>query len=82
MASGSTNHRMGPAEWCFLFALAFLWSGVFFLAKVALGDMRPFTVVVLRLGIGAIVLHIAVLAAGLRMPTTPRTWSHSSAWGR
>jgi hypothetical protein len=44
--------------------------------------MRPFTVVVLRLGIGAIVLHIAVLAAGLRMPTTPRNWSRSSAWGR
>src|SRR5271166_19143 len=68
------NHRMGPAEWGFLFALAFLWSGVFFLTKVALGEMRPFTVVVLRLGIGAVVLHIAVLASGSRMPTSLGTW--------
>jgi drug/metabolite transporter (DMT)-like permease len=68
------NHRMGPAEWGFLFALAFLWSGVFFLTKVALSEMRPFTVVVLRLGIGAVILHIAILASGLRMPTSLRTW--------
>jgi len=74
MAAGSTNHRMGPAEWGFLFALAFLWSGVFFLTKIALGEMRPFTVVFLRLGLGAIVLHVAVLASGLRMPTSLRTW--------
>ena len=65
---------MGPAEWGFLFVLAFLWSGVFFLTKVALGEMRPFTVVVLRLGIGAVVLHIAVLASGSRIPTLLRTW--------
>jgi drug/metabolite transporter (DMT)-like permease len=65
---------MGPAEWGFLLALAFLWSGVFFLTKVALGGMRPFTVVVLRLGIGAIVLHGAVLVGGTRMPTSLRTW--------
>ena len=65
---------MGPAEWGFLFALAFLWSGVFFLTKIALGEMRPFTVVVLRLAIGAVVLHIAVLAIGSRMPTSLRIW--------
>ena len=69
MAPTSTNHRMGPAEWSFLLALAFLWSGVFFLTKTALGEMRPFTVVCLRLGLGAIVLHVAVLASGSRMPT-------------
>ena len=63
---------MAPAEWSFLFALAFLWSGVFFLTRVALGEMRPFTVVALRLGIGAVVLHIAVLASGSRMPTSLR----------
>jgi drug/metabolite transporter (DMT)-like permease len=75
MAFQSTNHRMGPAEWGFLFALAVLWSWVFFLTKVALGDMRPFTVVVLRLGIGAIILHGVVLVSGARMPASPRTWA-------
>ena len=41
------NHRMGITEWGFLLALAVLWSWVFFLTKLALGDMQPFTVVVL-----------------------------------
>jgi drug/metabolite transporter (DMT)-like permease len=66
---------MGPAEWGFLFAFAFLWSGVLFLTEVALGEMRPFTFVVLRLGIGAVVLRIAVLASGSRMPTSLRAWA-------
>jgi drug/metabolite transporter (DMT)-like permease len=65
---------MGPPEWGLLLALGVLWSGVFFLTKIALGDMRPFTVVVLRLGIGALVLHAVVLGSGARMPTAPRMW--------
>ena len=81
MAPTSTNHRMGPAEWSFLLALAFLWSGVFFLTKTALGEMRPFTVVCLRLGLGAIVLHVAVLASGSRMPTSLRTWAAFAGMG-
>jgi drug/metabolite transporter (DMT)-like permease len=75
MAPASSNHRMGPAEWGFLLALAILWSGVFFLTKVALDGMRPFTVVALRLGLGALVLHAVVLASGARMPTALRTWA-------
>src|SRR5271170_1230366 len=75
MAPASSNHRMGPAEWGFLLALAVLWSGVFFLTKVALDDMQPFTVVALRLGLGALVLHAVVLASGARLPTAPRIWA-------
>ncbi len=74
MAPASSNHRMGPAEWGCLLALAVLWSGVFLLTKIALGGMPPFTVVVLRLGLGAGVLHAVVLASGARMPTSARTW--------
>jgi drug/metabolite transporter (DMT)-like permease len=74
MALQPINHRMGPVEWGLLFALAFLWSWVFFLTKVALGDMPPFTVVALRLGIGAIILYGVVLFSGAHMPTSLRTW--------
>ena len=70
----ATNHRMNPAEWGFLLALAVLWSGVFLLTRIALTDMRPFTVVLSRLGIGAVVLHAAVLISGARMPASPRLW--------
>ena len=81
MAQGSGNHRMGPSEWGFLFALALLWSGVFLLTRIALAGMSPFTVVVVRLGIGAAFLHMAVLAGGARMPTSPRTWAAFATMG-
>jgi len=81
MAPASSNHRMGLTEWGFLLVLAVLWSGVFFLTKVALGEMRPFTVVVLRLGLGALVLHGVVLASGARMPTAARTWAAFAGMG-
>jgi drug/metabolite transporter (DMT)-like permease len=74
MAPASTNHRMGQAAWGYLFALAFLRSGVFLLTKIALSDMRPFTVVALRLGLGAIVLYVVVVTSGARLPTAPRAW--------
>lgn len=74
MASGPINRRMGFSEWGYLLALAFFWSWVFFLTKVALGDMRPFTVVMLRLGLGAIMLHVIVLFSRVRMPKSLRTW--------
>jgi len=75
------NHRMGPAEWGFLAALAILWSGVFFLTRIALTDMRPFTVVALRLGLGAVTLHAVVRATGAHMPTTPRAWRDFAIMG-
>lgn len=70
----SATYAMGRTEWALLFALAFLWSWVFFLTKIALGGMGPFTVVALRLGLGAVLLHVLVLLAGARMPTSPRVW--------
>ncbi len=75
MASAAINRRMSPAEWGFLFALAFFWSWVFLLTRLALTGMQPFTVVLLRLGMGAIILHIVVLCSGLRVPTSWRSWA-------
>ena len=69
------NHRMSLIEWCLLLALAFLWSWVFLLTKVALSGMQPFTVVALRLGIGAIIMQLWLLASATRMPATPRIWA-------
>jgi drug/metabolite transporter (DMT)-like permease len=72
---------MTAAEWGLLGALAILWSGVFFLTKLALADMRPFTVVTLRLGIAALILHAAVRATGTRMPTSLRAWCAFAGMG-
>ncbi len=53
--------RMGAAEWALLAALALLWSGSFFFAKIALADLPPITLVLARVGLAAIAL-LAVIA--------------------
>jgi drug/metabolite transporter (DMT)-like permease len=75
------HRRMDVTEWAYLVALAVIWSHVFLLTRIALGDMQPFTVVALRLGLGAIMLHGAVFCSGSRMPLTLRTWMAFIAMG-
>lgn len=52
-----------------------LWGGAFFFSKVALGELRPFTVVLLRFGVAAIAMLLVVRLTGHRMPRSPRTWA-------
>src|SRR4026207_1264227 len=59
--------RMSPGErtrrqWALLGLLAMLWGGAFFFSKVALGELPPFTVVLVRFGVAA----AALLAGGRR----------------
>lgn len=68
------NHRMSPAEWTLLAGLAVLWGAAFFFGKVALAELRPFTLVLARFGLAAIALLIAVRVSGHRMPASPRLW--------
>ncbi len=73
MASGA-NKVMGPAEWLLLLALAMLWGGSFFFAKLALAELHPFTLVLGRVGLAALALNLAAYASGHRMPTALRPW--------
>lgn len=57
-----------------LVLLGALWGGSYFFGKVALADMRPFTVAVCRLGIAAVVLNLMASAAGLPRPGSARRW--------
>lgn len=65
---------MGPVEWMLLLALSVLWGGSFFLGKVALAELPPFTVVFGRVCLAAIALNVIVVATGNRMPTTASAW--------
>ncbi len=73
MALGA-NKVMGPAEWLLLLALAMLWGGSFFFAKLALAELHPFTLVLGRVGLAALALNLAAYASGHRMPTALRPW--------
>ncbi len=75
------NKVMGSVEWLLLVGLSVLWGGSFFFNKLALTDLRPFTLVLGRVGLAAVALNVLVLARGLRMPTTPRIWLAFLAMG-
>ena len=66
---------MTPRQWGLLSALAVLWGGAFFFSKVALGELRPFTVVLARFGVAAIAMRLVVRLTGHRMPRSGRTWA-------
>jgi drug/metabolite transporter (DMT)-like permease len=72
---------MTSSEWAMLLALSVLWGGSFFFTGVALAELPPFTIVVLRVGLAALILNLAICAVGLRMPRDGRTWRAFFAMG-
>ena len=71
----SANRTMMPIEWAMLALLSVLWGGSFFFTGVALEQIPPLTLVVLRVGLAALVLNMVVPAVGLRMPRDRKTWA-------
>jgi drug/metabolite transporter (DMT)-like permease len=66
---------MGCREWAMLLALAVLWGGSFFFFKVLVAELPPFTVVLGRVGLAAVILNLWL---GLRrdfMPVSPQLWA-------
>jgi drug/metabolite transporter (DMT)-like permease len=55
---------MGLVEWALLLVLSVFWGGSFFFSKVALAELRPFTIVLLRVGIAAAALRAVAHASG------------------
>jgi drug/metabolite transporter (DMT)-like permease len=74
-SSTAAGPVMGSLEWGLLILLAALWGGSFFFAAVALREVGPLTVVISRVAIAAILLHLFIRFAGLRMPQDARTWA-------
>ncbi len=68
------NRVMGGREWLLLVLLSLLWGGSFFFNEVALVELRPFTVVLGRVGIAAFALVAFVYLTGRRMPASPKLW--------
>jgi drug/metabolite transporter (DMT)-like permease len=81
MPSKPFNRVMTPAEWAMLSILSVLWGGSFFFAGLALRELPPFTIVMARVGLAALILNIFVLALGMRMPREPRIWAAFFAMG-
>jgi drug/metabolite transporter (DMT)-like permease len=65
---------MRPSDWILLISLGMLWGGSFFFAAVALAELPPFTIVLSRVGIAAIVLWLLMPLLRQRMPRDGASW--------
>jgi drug/metabolite transporter (DMT)-like permease len=65
---------MGPTEWALLVALSILWGGSFFFTGIAVKELPPFTIVVLRVGLAAVILNVVIRLMGLGMSMGWRIW--------
>jgi drug/metabolite transporter (DMT)-like permease len=72
---------MNPVEWALLIVLSILWGGSFFFSNVALAELPPFTLVLGRVSLAAIVLNVVVVATGYRMPRSLRAWGSFTIMG-
>ncbi len=71
----ATTPVMGAREWGMLMALAVLWGGSFFFFKVLVARLPPFTVVLGRVGLAAVILNLWLWLRGDVMPASPRLWA-------
>lgn len=65
---------MGLTEWGLLLFLSLLWGGSFFFISVAVTGLPPFTIMLLRVGIAALVLWPVLLMARQGLPKGAAVW--------
>jgi drug/metabolite transporter (DMT)-like permease len=77
----SARLTMGPIEWLLLVALSVLWGGSFLFGKIALDELPPFTVVLVRVGLAALALWLAVAVTRQAVPRCRAVWLAFFAMG-
>ncbi|WP_349358206.1 DMT family transporter [Stappia sp.] len=63
---------MSLTNWALLITLSILWGGTFLLARIAVVEVPPLTLVFLRVALAALTLHAVLRVRGLRFPLEPR----------
>ena len=65
---------MGRLEWFLLVFLSVIWGASFFFFKVLVAELPPFTIVLGRVALAALILYLYMLVRGERMPTNLTLW--------
>ena len=73
-APSAINRTMTPVQWGMLVGLAVLWGGSFLFVEVAVAALPVFTVVALRVALGALGLLAVLRISGERLPRDPSVW--------
>ena len=64
------------SQWLIFLALGFMWGSSYLFIKLAVDDFGTFTLVALRLTVGAALLWIVIRLAGQTLPREPRIYGH------
>lgn len=75
MSDSAIKAAMGAREWAMLVALSVLWGGSFLFVGVAVRELPPLTLVVLRVGLAALALLAVMRVMSVAMPREPRAWA-------
>jgi len=68
------NQSMTTNDWAMLLLLSLLWGGSFFFISLAVAELPPLTIVLLRVGIAAIALWAILLISGYEIPKSLALW--------
>jgi drug/metabolite transporter (DMT)-like permease len=63
-------------NWLIFLALGFMWGSSYLFIKLAVDDFGTFTLVALRLAVGAVLLWVAIRLAGQALPRERRIYGH------
>jgi drug/metabolite transporter (DMT)-like permease len=69
--------RMDERDWALLVLLSILWGGSFFFNGIAVRELPPFTIVLARVAIAAVLLLPVLWAHGMngaKLPVSPAGW--------
>ena len=79
----TTTHRPGSRlDWLLFLALGFMWGSSYLFIKIGVDHgLTPFTLIMLRLGIGFVLLATVVRLAGEALPREPRMYGHLFVMG-
>ena len=82
MTDAARIHKtMTRRDWGLLLFLSVLWGGSFFFNQVALAELPPLTLVLLRVALAAGILRAVMRLKGIAMPRDPSIWRAFLAMG-
>ena len=72
---------MGIKEWFMLIILSILWGGSFFFVEIAVSELPPLTIVLVRVALAAVALWLFILVTGISVPSSLAVWGNFLVMG-
>lgn len=77
----TTAPRMATQDWVLLLTLSLIWGGGFIFAKIAVSEVPPLTMALLRVTLAAVTLHLVRLALRVAAPRDLVFWRDAFIMG-